>query len=222
MSNLWKTDIFLLKRNFYVHMISIVLLISPLFSKLLSDNTNAVVDYESTFTTVLFGLILSIGFYMQKLMDNKIFCLENIYYRRNQVFDILLIVVEIYCSCIILLFYFIYSLCYDCVNCFFKHSLVILIVYIPIIAIIFCIGYMVNNYIVSSVISWFLFCGVIIAYYALENSFFEPIFPLAWLKKSSNGTVDVIGVGVYAIFLFVLIIILLTITKKVIKKIEYK
>ena len=214
----------MIKKNLSIHIIAMILFLVPIVKKIYAmiNKMKVVADYESTFTTVLIVLILIIGLYMQRIIDSKILCLESIYHSRSSVFNMLLLSMEVYCSSVILIFYLIYSICSNSIGLFVKSFFMIFIIYIPVIAIIFCIGYLMNNYIVSSAISWGLFCIVIIVYFMINNEFLHNIFLLACLNKCSKGTIDIIGAVMYATFSVVFFLFIFIVSKNAIRRIEYK
>ena len=223
--DLLKTNLFVMKNTVSIHIISVILLIFPMAEKLLYIicDSKGVANYESTYIIVMCALILVIGFYMQKMISSKILNLEITNHARKKVFSMLLVTVEIYCTCVIMLYYLIYSVCFACLDLFLKSFYLIIIIYIPIIALIFCIGYMINNYIVSSAISWLLCClDYINIYFFIDNEFLNSVSPLIWLRKCCGGITNFKEVGEYILVVFVFMSFFLLISNSVIKRIEYK
>lgn len=224
MIKLLRTNEFILKRFIPVHLVSVVFLFIPIIKKI-TDSKNDVTqiyNYESTFTTVLLVLILMIGLFMYKMIDSKLLCLEIICHGSQEVFTSLFILIEMYCSIIVMLFYFLYSFCFGCLDVFFRYFFVIFVVYFVIIGVIFCIGFILNNYILSSFVSWLLFCAIIITYYITKTMWIRGLYPMMWLNYCSNEAVQIEDFILYFLFSGGIMIILYALTKKCIQTKEFK
>lgn len=219
-----KTNFYLLLKNKYVLALSVVFLLTP-FAYLIYGNltkTACVINYEATYTLVTLYIVLFHAAYVHHLIHTKILNYEIMCRGRTEVYDSIFITTGVFGFVIISVFHFLYSFCCGEVRLFFRCYFVIGIIYIPLMLFSMVLGCMINNFIISSFISWLVFCIFTALYEEFGRGILYMISPTAILAGCSENQTKWGMVAVYTIFMSVLLTALLIIAKGVIRRREYK
>lgn len=217
MKDLIVTNLYVLIKNKYLIIINILLFLLALYCLFINENNG---DLSTFYTYIITHMVFSFGIYMHYIISNKIINIEIMNYNRTLVYFIIIFEMTIYESIIISVFHVIISLYEENVIYSFFTAL---IVYFPLVLICIVIALIFNNFIVSSIISWFFLSSTGYIYLVLSNNNVVRVLSTTYhLAKLSIGRTDFRDLIVYEIVMLVLGAILMILLKTTIRFREYK
>lgn len=224
MVELLKTNLYLMKKNKYTTVISWIFILLPFFlykynAVMHIENT---LHYEAIFPEVSFYIVVFIAFYMQNVINTKIWNYEVMCFYRMDVYKSYLFTVLFSCSFVIFLFHAIYGFLGGETEKALKYCIVTVFIYSPLILLCVMIGFAMNSFICSSFFCWFLFCILTSLYEVFEHDMLRLLSPMYILASCNEGNVAMKFLFFYMLVLGLVLGVLHTFILRILKRREIK
>lgn len=218
MKELFITNIYVLIKNKYLHILNILLYLFAISSLIMSDNNMNLWIY---YTYVVTHIVFYFGIYMYYMISNRVISIQIMNYNRIKVFYVVVLELSIYEMIVIMVFHFIISL--REARSILYNIIASSIIYFPLVIVCIIVSLIINNYIISSFTIWFFLCFTGFVYLFIENNKFIKILSATYhLQELSMRRVDYVELSIYLIMMFLLILLLWYVLKRLIDKREYK